>query len=220
MSRWCTQYGISSANLPSASCCGLSPNQFKMKLNFFHLSSLSRTTKYKYINSSFQSPRRGNCWVHRKAGVQTGVRWGRKWLQIISFSLASWFWPHRNRAHGWMYTQAKPVKPSLLEITQWAAVPYGNSPVRLAMITWIIRWILLMIIEASIVTDEIPGSSELFPVFCFFSSSTCRNKPDEINSWMQISVNHLPFHRTISLFCLSSSRAYATTKTMTSPEVQ
>lgn len=58
-----------------------------------------------------------------------------------------------------------------------APVSHGSSQNRLDMLTWIIRWILLMIMEASIVTEEIPGSSEPLPVFCLFNSSTCRDKP-------------------------------------------
>lgn len=56
------------------------------------------------------------------------------------------------------------------------------------MLTWIMRWILLMIMEASIVTEEIPGNSELLLVFCFFNSSTYRDKPflkpDEMDLWV------------------------------------
>lgn len=45
------------------------------------------------------------------------------------------------------------------------------------MLTWMMRWMLLMIMEASIVTEEMPGSRELLAVLCFFSSSTCRDQP-------------------------------------------
>lgn len=63
-----------------------------------------------------------------------------------------------------------------LRTTLWAPAPDGRET-RLATLTWMMRWILLMIMEASMVTEEMPGSRELLAVLCFFSSSTCRDKP-------------------------------------------